>query len=850
MITTIRVKQAEPQNNTVFPDTMVFVLFFFSGAFALIYEVAWTRALKLEFGSTTLAVSTVLSVFMGGLAIGAHLASKRADRLSKPLFSYGIIEVFLALYSLSTPLMFYWFLPLFGIIGTRFSENFLIISIWRFLISVILLLPATVLMGATLPVLSRFYAWSKKDAGRGAGLLYGVNTTGAFFGVLVAGFVLLPQLGLILTIIITASCNLALGFLACWLSSMDKHPRHMVDKMWVEEPPEYEQSDLMVLVALALTGCAAMICEVAWTRVLILILGASVYAFTIVLSTFLAGLGLGAWSIAFIHRISPSKARVVFYGLALSAAVSVCFSSAVFRHLPPFFVKMFRMLDVQGQSGKMLWIQVSIAAIVIFIPALIMGGLFPAAVRVFVRKPQATGQSVGMLYTFNTIGAIIGSLSAGFVLIPLVGIRNTLLLAAIVECIGGCVLFMSDYRRSNVLAMTAGGILMLMIFILTPSWDKQLMTSGMYIYGDSYAQQNAVDLSKRLKEEEEILFYRDGLTSTITVTRDRISSDKDLYISTNGKIDGSSQYDMPTQRLSAHLPMFFHQDPENICVIGMGTGCTAGSAALHPDSRITVVEIEEAMVEGARFFRDHNNAVHENPNVEIRITDARLFLNLHPQTFDVIISEPSNPWLAGTSDLFTQQFYQIGASALCPKGLFCQWVQLYGMSVVNLQVMIRTFASVFPYVYLASTIPETDILLLGSLHPIHFDLERVQRRMALKEIQQDLSDPRVDIKNIYELLARIRMGPDEIRSLIVNGPIHTDNLPIIAYRAPLDLYLDTRESNMQFLALYARGIGPYLTDGSSSVAKKQQFFKNLAVAYRTFLPKGNEAKISEQLGSN
>lgn len=828
---------------------MVFVLFFLSGACALIYEVAWTCALKLEFGSTTLAVSTVLSVFMGGLAIGAHLAGKRADRLSKPLFSYGIIEVFLAIHSLSTPLMFHWFLPLFGIIGTRFSENFLLVSIWRLLISVIFLLPATVLMSATLPVLSRFYAWNKKDAGRGAGLLYGVNTTGAFLGVLIAGFVMLPKLGMTVTIIVTAICNLTLGFLACLLSSMDKHPRHISDKILIEEPLEYRQSDLMVLVALALTGCTAMICEVAWTRVLTLILGASVYAFTIVLSTFLAGLGIGAWSVAFIHRISPSKARVVFYGLALSAAVSVCISSAAFRHLPPFFVRMFRMLDVQGQSEKMLWVQVSIAAIVIFIPALIMGGLFPAAVRVFVRKPQHTGQSVGMLYTYNTVGAIIGSLSAGFVLIPWIGIRNTLLLAAIAECIGGCVLFMSDCRRSNMLAMTAGGILVLMIFILTPSWDKQLMTSGMYLYGDSYTQQSAVDLSKKLKEEEEILFYRDGLTSTITVTRDRVSSNKDLYISTNGIIDGSSHYDMPTQRLSAHLPMLLHKEPENICVIGMGTGCTAGSAALYPDSRVTVVEIEEAMVEGARFFRDHNNAVHENPNVEIRITDARLFLNLHPQTFDVIISEPSNPWLAGTSDLFTRQFYQIVARALCPKGLFCQWVQLYGMSVVNLQVMIRTFASVFPYVYLASTIPETDILLLGALHPIHFDPEMIQRRMMRKEIQQDLSDPRVDIKSIYELLARIRMGPDEIRSLITSGPVHTDNLPIIAYRAPMDLYLDTRESNMQFLALHARGIGHYLTDVSNFVDKKQDFFKNLATAYRTFLPKGNESVVSEQLGS-
>ena len=171
---------------------------------------------------------------------------------------------------------------------------------------------------------------------------------------------------------------------------------------------------------------------------------------------------------------------------------------------------------------------------------------------------------------------------------------------------------------------------------------------------------------------------------------------------------------MPTQRLSAHLPLLLHPNPQQVCVIGMGTGCTAGSAGLHPVEKVTLIEIEEAMVEGARLFREHNHAVHENPKVDIRITDGRLFLNHKRQVFDVIISEPSNPWLAGVSDLFTREFFELGARALQDDGLFAQWVQLYSMSSENVKTLVRTFNSVFPYTYLVSTIPDTDMLLIGS----------------------------------------------------------------------------------------------------------------------------------------
>ncbi|MFQ5656673.1 MAG: fused MFS/spermidine synthase, partial [Candidatus Methylomirabilales bacterium] len=807
-------------------------------------------ALTLEFGSTTLAVSTVLTVFMGGLALGSWLAGRWVDRFVNPLTRYGAIELGLALYVFLTPPLFRYVLPLFGLVGAKVGNNIWAISLLRFLVAAGLLLPPTMLMGATLPVLSRFYALWKRDAGRGAGLLYGINTLGAFVGTLAAGFLLLPRIGLSWTLFSTAGCNLILGLVAFFVGKRVENSEgpasspvasSVVQSSAVPAP--------MILLAVAFTGFAAMACQVAWTRVMTLVIGASVYAFTVVLSTFLAGLGLGAAGVAMFVRSAPSRARIVFYGLALSAAIMVSLTSATFQHLPPFFLKLYWSWNLALQFDKVSQAQFLIAAAVMFGPALIMGGLFPAAARMVVQDPRQTGEKVGHLYAWNTVGSIYGSFTAGFILIPLLGIRITLLVAVAAQCAGAVVSVLGGDKKHTAKLVGGGAVVLLLVMLLTPPWHQHLMTSAMHYYASSYHAKGAEDLKAQLERQERLLYYRDGLSATITVTQDLRSRNRDLYIATNGKIDGSSHFDMPTQRLSAHIPLLFHPDPKDICVIGMGTGVTAGSASLYPVQRVSVVEIESAMVQGAKFFQKHNHAVHDSPKVNIRITDGRLFLQLHPRAFDVVVSEPSNPWLAGTSDLFTVEFFELGARALREGGIFVQWVQIYQMAPENVRTIVRTFARVFPHVYLVSTIPDTDIVLLGSKHPFPLDLGRAHRRMKQREVYQDLTDPRVGIHSIFDLAARFRMGPNEIRYFVGPGPLHTDDLPIIAYNAPKDIYRDTRKENMDLLARYARGIGPYVHGLSLSPEKRQRFFQLLASSYRAFLPGGKEAAVAERLAS-
>ena len=836
-------------------NILVFSLFFLSGAFALIYEVSWVRAMSLQFGSTTLAVSTVVTLFMGGLALGAWIAGKMADRFSNPLARYGLIEIVLAIYALVTPVLFRWIFPIFDQLGANVSSSLWGISLLRFLIAAILLLPPTILMGATLPVLSRFYVLRHGEGARGAGLLYGINTVGAVAGTLTVGFLLLPAIGLLRTVVYTGIGNLALGCIALIVGrrvARDREPPTTISLPAEAAGTDIEfpaDTDRVVLLAVAFTGFAALVCQVAWTRVMALVLGASIYAFAVVLSTFLAGLGAGAVVVAAVLRAAPSRARVVFYGLALSAAAALGLTFALFQHLPEVFRSLYWSWNLEAHSGTVLWVQFLLAGAVMLLPSVLMGGLFPAALRVFVRDPGQTGRRVGDLYAGNTVGTILGAFAAGFVLIPLVGVRGSLLIAAATQCLGAALMVYSPGKRERAVVLSGAAVTVaLLLLLLTPPWHRKLMTSAMYRYANAYTNSGGRGLETTLAEQEQLLFYRDGLTATVTVIRDLASTHRSLYIATNGKIDGSSHSDMSTQRLLAHIPVLFHPSPRDVCVIGMGTGSTAGSAALHPEvSNVAVVEIESAMVEGARHFGDHNHNVHSNEKVNIHITDGRLFLRLRPASFDVISSEPSNPWQAGSSDLFTVEFFELGARALREDGIFCQWVQIYGMSPENLKTIVRTFASVFPNSLLLTTIPDTDLLMVGFKGPLRLDISLAAERMQHSLISDDLSDERLGISTFYDLAARFRMDPSDIQSFVQQGPLHTDDLPLIAYRAPRDMYLDTREQNMRELARVAQGIGPGLRNISGSPEQRRLFFETLAAAYRRFLPGGMEAVICDQL---
>jgi spermidine synthase len=368
----------------------------------------------------------------------------------------------------------------------------------------------------------------------------------------------------------------------------------------------------------------------------------------------------------------------------------------------------------------------------------------------------------------------------------------------------------------------------------------------MYNYSYFLPKLTTGRLKSSLYNRYKLLFYKDGLTATVTVTRNVRVEHQPLGITINGKYDGSSHEDMENQRLLAHVPLLFHPNPQKVAVVGMGTGCTAGSASLYGIDKLTVIEIEPAVIEGARLFTEYNHDVLNNPKVAFKTTDARLFFRLNADPYDVIISEPSNPWLAGPSDLFTLEFFQLTANSMKENALFCQWIQLYALSPENVKTIICTFTKVFPYTYLISSSLDNEILLLGAKTEFYPDILAARKRMEQKEIREDLADPNVDILNIFDLAARFRLGPKEIQQLVEEGAVNTDDLPVVAYQAPKELYIRTNEENMTLLSRFSKGIAPYIQKKFDSGVYKKDFFLSLAEAYRRYLKNSMEAIIAEE----
>jgi spermidine synthase len=832
-------------------------LFMLSGALALVYQLAWVRVFSLEFGSTTLSVATVVSVFMGGLAAGALWGGRIGERSRNPLRVYGFLELGLTGYVLASPATFPLVMVTVGGWAAPFGTDFGQTTAVRFFVATLLILPPTLLMGATLPLLS---AWLARHSGAGsfrATTLYSWNTIGATLGAFSGGFLLLPKFGLQSSVFLAAGLNLSIALISLSLSIRNSSIGRDADKSSrsLSSNPEravfahFAWVRFLPGIAVALAAAGTMACQVIWTRVTTLVLGASVHAFSVVLTTFLAGLGLGALITSLALRGQRRHAALAFTVLCFFSALALTATAFVFPHLPIIALRLHEGLNLNPDAGALIRLQLLVAGALLLPPTIMFGGLLPAALLAFADQNQSISRGVGNLYAWNVLGSIVGTLVAGFVLLPWLGAIESLLLAGGTMLLAG-IAASGSHTTGAALRATAVAI-PLSIGILSgmPTWDKQLMTSGVHSYAVAYGDHRSPDsLAALLSSHRELLYYADGLTATISVTRDKARSDRQvLTIYTNGKADGSSIYDMPTQRLIAHIPILLHPNPTNVAVIGMGTGSTAGSASLHSASRITVVEIEARMVEAARLFRAHNHAVHHQENVEVIITDGRTHLLRQNNFYDVIISVPSNPWLAGSSDLFTSDYFRRSANALRDEGIFAQWIQLYGMSAENLQMVIRGFLDTFPETLLASTILGADVLLIGSLSPITIDLQNISHRMAYPAISKDLADDRVRIRTVYDLLARIRVSSEALREFVGDGQRHTDDHPILSYRAPRDLHRDTRAENEAAIAGVAKGITPLIRFGSAPEDHRGDDLTALAHAYERFLPGGSEAVQTRRL---
>jgi spermidine synthase len=805
----------------------VYLLFFLSGAAALVYEVLWLRMLILIFGSTQFAVSTILTAFMGGLALGSFLFGRLIDRRDDPVRVYGLLEIGIGVYALTVPWLFSLLVPVSRGIWGSFEPDFFVFSLLRFAFILLVLLVPTTLMGGTLPVLSRFAARRAESIGTSVGGLYAVNTFGAVAGTAATGFLLIPSLGTSRTVWIAAGVNLLIGAAALLVHHSGRAAGAAEESAATRVPVDDRgaagrlpgEARLMLWV-LAGSGFVAMIYEIAWTRVLALIIGSSVYAFTIMLTTFLVGLAGGA---AVASRVADRlRGRFAVEGIiALLTGTSIAAfgTMLLFSELPYQFARLYH--DVRGHNALVFALKFGIAFVVMLPPTLILGGIFPLVMRFCATHLPRLGRSVGDVYAANTLGTIAGSFLGGFFLIPLAGIRGSLLLAILADLVLAALLVAGAGRSLRELtgwstrARLAGAgllaVLALGLPLAAPAWNTIVMNSGVYQYADDMEEADLTrdGFRKFMVEGLNLKFYKEGMITSVMVVQEQ--STQTMLLAVNGKIDASSEGDLPTQLLSGHLPMLLAKDPQNAMVIGFASGITVGAVTRYPVKELTAVEIEPAILEASHHFDPFNHQPLDDPRVHAVRNDGRNFLLVNDRRYDVIISEPSNPWMTVASNLFTREFFEIGRRRLAPGGVFAQWLQLYGMSPDDLKALMRTFHHVFPHVLVFNTIEDADLILIGSDEELHFDMQDLARRMSVLDVNVDLR--RVGVKTPEDLLTYFIMGTREVEAFTGDGPLNTDDNALIEFQAPKSLHYETRGVNVALLrqataesGLYAPGL--------------------------------------------
>ncbi len=784
-------------------------LFFLSGLTALVYQTIWARQLQLVFGTSQFAIATVLAAFMAGLAAGGFIMARYADRATQPLKVYGLLEIGIGLYALVFPLLLKAATPLYLGFYASQQPGPVAFGLFQFVLLGALLLAPTTCMGATLPLLGRFVTARLGDAGDRIGLLYGVNTFGAVLGIVIAGFFLLPAAGLELTTWMAAGANLALGgaalALSRWSGETDAAPPEVEADL--DLPPN--KSLAPVLLVAALTGFAALVYEVSWFRLMGLILGGSAYAFSVMLLAFLTGIASGGWAggrlaDGALKQLGPGGPLKVLAFIQAGIAVLTYAMMFLYEELPFLFLQVYSVAESYG--GSMWPLKVLLAALVMTPPALLMGASFPFMVRSVVgAEDDGLGKPVGQVYGANTLGSIFGAFAGGFLLLPNLNVVGAVLVAGGANLAAFVVAFTASmYAEGRVrrglqgLSLAAAVGLLLIGAKQPPPWNPLLMTSGVYKYASQLSTRTREGLMAFAVDEYQLLYYDEGLSTVVTVAQSKATGN--IWLANNGKVDASTTVDMPTQVLVSHLPFLFSDQPRDVAVIGLASGITLGSVTLYDElESIEVIELEPAIVDASHFFDDYNHRPLEDERVHMLANDGRNHLLLQPEgRYDVIVSEPSNPWLTGVSNLFTREFFEMGKSRLVPGGVWSQWVQLYGMGTEDLRSLLATFADVFPHVRLFATIEDADLVLIGSDEPLELTVEGAERLLRQHPgVRDELR--LIGVETPHDILTFYQFSEVEIAELTEGVGLNTDDNMRVEYSAPRHLHTETSEDNFLLL---------------------------------------------------
>jgi spermidine synthase len=724
-------------------------MFFLSGFSALVNEILWQRYLHLTLGVTTAATSAVLAAFMLGMAGGALIFGPIADRCACPWRLYGLLEGGVALAAVAVPRGFTALEPLYGRLHLEWSVGLCGTMMLDLGLALVVLLVPTFLMGGTLPLMGRISVASGRSLSAAFGGAYAVNTLGAVLGAASCGFLLIRSIGMEKTqwIAITASAAVALIAMGTSFltpgeeqSSQARRPGRGVEEVVTKTPL------LLISSLAALTGATTFGFEVIWNRILAVFTSSSAVTFALVLTTVLIGLAIGGWLASRLGG-QPADMWKRFSTCQYLLAVSIL-AATWWLQIPPVW---FDRASVSGSSWQLFGCELALASCLILLPACLMGVGLPLLATVEGANPFS--KRLGHLYATNTIACAFGAAITGFILIPVLGIR-----AAIGVLTAGILLAaMIGRSRSGSLRQP---IVVNAILAVLVGWT--MLTTH------RYQKASCSDL----------LFYQEGNSATVSVRRDPIGR---KWLLVDGQpVAGTGRTAQIDQKMLAHLPLLLHPAPRRALTVGLGSGGTSYAMALHGID-VDCVEIERAVWAAADEFASENQGVFTSPRFHLIVDDARSWLHVAPQRYDAIVTDCTNIQYKSNGDLYTAEYFGLMKDRLAPGGVAAAWVPADGIDDADLRVLIRSFATVFPHtsVWFMNTLATDFLIIVGAPNELKIDMTSLALRMAAPPIRADLASIHLD--NPWRLVNTLLLSGQDLRDYLGDGPVNTDDRPILSY---------------------------------------------------------------------
>ncbi len=743
---------------------VLLVLFALSGCSALIYEVVWYQSLQLAIGSTSVSLGVLLATYMGGLCIGS-LWLPRRKWTQHPLKVYAGLEAGIAIFALLVQVT----LPFLTRVYWSGAESGLPGMLLRGVLAAVCMLVPTILMGASLPAIVRLIEGTPEGVSWW-GFLYGGNTLGAVAGCLFAGFYLLRVFNMATATYVAMAINLAVAGASFLLAGVFSEPEPSTETTPAEAAPsDATGSNWPVYLTIALSGATALGAEVVWTRLLGMLLLATVYVFSLILAVFLGGLAIGsAAGSVLLKKIKPQAA--LGWCQILLAAGMAWTAYSIINTLPYWQDDLL----TTGNAWHMYNLDLRRCIWAILPATLFWGASFPLACAAVARPGEDSGRAAGGIYAANTLGGIVGALMVSLVLIPGIGSQQTEQVLLVVAVLSGLVAIVPVTKSFGGYALVAvcligGGLL---------AWNIDPIPGELIAYGRRMA------LNKGFST---ILYTKEGRNSSVAISR---WNNGTIYVNVNGHVEATTEiFDMKLQRMVGHLPALLHPNPKSVLGIGFGAGVSAGTFTRYPGiEKITVCEIEPVIPPAStRFFGDQDYRVALNPKTHIHFDDARHYLMTTTEKFDIIASDPLDVFVKGTAALYSKEYFESVKQHLNPGGYFSLYVPLYETDEPTIQSELKTFFDAFPYGSVWANLRDGlgyDMVFMGQLTPLKIDLDAVQKRYSLPEhetVRQSLRD--IGVMNLFDLFSTYTASAADLAPYVKNAEINTDGDLKLSYLA-------------------------------------------------------------------